>query len=132
MKYVTITLVILSIATKKSINFMWFLPIACVTVQLIKRGKGEVRFHPIFPILFKTHQRLPKTPETPFFAATSSFFLHLCVIFLALLLSHSSKCHLHLISPFPCDGWCFVCCFLCNIYEMSYARTHDQNAWIGG
>ena len=37
MKYVTITLVILRIETKKSINFVWFWLIACVIVQLIKQ-----------------------------------------------------------------------------------------------
>ena len=81
-----------------------------------KRGGVKSDFTPILP---KNHQSFTRAHGNHHWQQHQAPFVPLCFIFFAFLSSHSSKCHLHLILPFPCDVWCFVCCFLCNVCEVS-------------
>ena len=100
----------------------------------IKKGRGEARFHSIFPHFLQNSPKAPQDPwKPPFLHQLQAFSAYLSQLFL-----HSthptqvSAIHLYLFLLLPCGIWCFICCFLCNICEISYVQTHDQKAWIGG
>ena len=49
----------------------WLIRLGECTLKENKKGRGEIRFHPIFSKSFKFHH---KTHEAPSLAAPSSFF----------------------------------------------------------
>ena len=86
----------------------------------IKRGGVKPISPHLPPFSSKTHQKLPKTHGNHHFCTKLQAFCAFVSIILAFNSSHSSKCHLYLVLLFPWGIWCFICCFLGNIWEINY------------